>query len=273
MKLLYLVAYDGTMFHGFVGDSRSVLSTILYSFKKVAKEYSDVTYSSRTDPGVSALKNTICIRVPRFVRPEEVNSNLPRYVRIWGVTEVSEDFSARAAVERCYIYFKPYEGEDIELMRHVSKMFIGKHDFSNFMIFDEDQNPVTEIYSIDVDLDNLFVIFRFVGKGFRNKMIRKIVWTLEQVGRGVLSIDEVRDLLELKVRRTVPSAPAEGLVLVDVKYSADLRFSVSLRALSEFVGYLRERLRRMLSLSASYAYMLGKKSSCLLLQYFLNKPL
>ncbi len=273
MKILYLVAYDGSMFQGFVGSECSVLSTILSAFRKVCGEYEDVSYSSRTDPGVSALKNTICLKLPRIVRPEELNSLLPRYVRIWAFSEVPEDFSARSAIERCYIYFKPYEGENIELMSEASKLFLGVHDFSNFIISDEDQDPVTEIYSIDISYENLFLIFRFSGKGFRNKMIRKIVWTLEQVGKGLLSIDIVRDLINLKVRRTVPSAPAEGLVLVDVKYSIDLRFSVSIRALSEFTGYLRERLRRMLSLSASYSYMLGKQSSCLLLQYFLNKPL
>ena len=273
MKLLYFVAYDGTMFHGFVGDESSVLSTILKAFRKVSGTVEDISYSSRTDPGVSALKNTICLRLSRFVYPEEVNSLLPRYLRLWAVSEVPEDFSARSAIERYYIYFKPYEGEDIDSMRSAANLFVGVHDFSNFMIIDEDQSPITEIYSIDVSKEGLFLVFKFRGKGFRNKMIRKIVWALEQVGKGLLSIEEVRDLIELKVRRTVPSAPAEGLVLVDVKYSIDLSPTVSFRALREFVEYLREKLRMVLSLSASYAYMLGKQSSCLLLQYLLNKPL
>ncbi len=273
MKLLYFVAYDGTMFHGFVGDESSVLNTLLRAFKRVSVTVEDVSYSSRTDPGVSALKNTICLRLSRYVSPDEVNSLLPRCLRLWAVAEVPDDFSARSAVERCYIYFKPYEGEDLDLMIDAANLFIGVHDFSNFMIMDEDQSPITEIYSIDISKEGLFIVFKFRGRGFRNKMIRKIVWTLEQVGKGLLSIDEVRDLIELKVRKTVPSAPAEGLVLVDVKYSIDMSPNVSLRAMREFIEYLKERIRTVLSLSASYTYMLGKQSSCLLLQYLLNKPL
>jgi len=273
MKFLYFIAYDGTMFHGFIGEKPSVLSELLNAFKRVSDVVQDISYSSRTDPGVSALKNTICLRLSRPVRPEEVNSLLPRCLRVWAVSEVPDEFSARSAVERSYMYFKPYEGEDVDLMRRAADMFIGVHDFSNFMIMSEDQSPITEIYSIEIHDEGPFLVFKFRGKGFRNKMIRKIVWSLEQVGKGLMSIEELRDLIELKVRRTVPSAPAEGLVLVDVKYSIDLRPTISIRALREFVEYLRERLRVVLSLSASYSYMLGRQSSCLLLQYLFNKPL
>ncbi len=262
VRVAYAVFYDGTKFNGFMGGAGSVYETLVRAFRQVLDlpdaESLDFTCASRTDPGVSALKNVIAVTLPRFVRPEELNSVLPDAVRVWAAAVVPDNFSARSAYARVYVYLKEYEGEDVDLMRKCAKLFEGTHDFSNFQIIDKDASPVTTIYSIEVQHLGNIIMFKFVGQGFRNKMIRKIVWTLVQVGLGRLSIDYVRDLIELKVRRTVPSAPAEGLLLVDVLYRECPNFSISERAVKEVVQYLRERLKILRStvLSLDYAFSL-----------------
>ncbi len=274
MRIAYLVAYDGTMFNGFIGSRNSVFDHVINAFRKVlGTDPKSITFSSRTDPGVSALKNVIAFDTPRIVRPEEVNSNLPKYLRVWAYSIVPDNFSARRAVERVYLYFKIYEGEDIDLIRQASRLFVGIHDFSNFMIIEDNEDTVTEIYSIDIEKEDSFIVFRFSGKGFRNKMIRKIVWTLIMIGKRLIDIDYVKKLVNVEIRKTVPSAPAEGLILVDVRYDLDIEFNVSTRALLEFLEYLKHRYLILSSLLASCTYMIDVVSSRLVRQYFLNKLL
>ncbi len=257
MKLAYLVFYDGTRFRGFVGSVNSVEHYLRKAFATLC--YLDIDEikikcASRTDPGVSAIKNVIALDVPRFVRPEEVNSKLPEGIRVWGVAKVPDSFNPRSAYLRRYIYVKPYEGEDLNLVREASRMFIGKHDFSNFQIVDEELSPETEVYNIDVRIESGLVVYTFEGSGFRNKMIRKIVWALTQVGRGQLSIDTLRKLLNVEIRRTVPSAPAEGLILVDVRYKIDPEFTLSYRALNEIIHYMISRAKTFLALFSALNY-------------------
>jgi len=273
MRLAYLVFYDGTCFRGFTGSNESVEFYLRRAFSSICGlEVSNVKIrcASRTDPGVSAIKNVIALDLPRYVHPEEVNSKLPSSLRLWGVAEVSESFNPRSAYLRRYIYIKPYEGEDLDLVKEATKMFIGKHDFSNFQIVDEEMSPETEIYNIEVQMHGDVIVYVFEGSGFRNKMIRKIVWTLTQVGKGRLSLDTVRKLINVEVRRTVPSAPAEGLVLVDVRYRYEPSFSVSYRAIKEILSYVVDRLKIFRSLSSSFDYI-AKTFSGNLLRIILEK--
>ena len=127
-------------------------------------------------------------------------------------------------------------------MREAAQLFVGFHDFSNFQIIDKKIFPKTIIYNIEVWFENGFIFMKFVGKGFRNKMIRKIVWTLTQVGQGKLDVNYVKKLINVEVRETVPSAPPEGLYLVKVDYGNKIRFKISKRAIEEILTYLKTRL-------------------------------
>ncbi len=257
-RVAYLLMYDGSLFRGFIGCEGSVHDYLVRAFRKVVHvepHELKFTCASRTDPGVSALKNVIAVTVPRVVRPEELNSELPEGLRVWGYAIVPEDFSARSAWCREYIYLKRYEGEDLEKIRTCARLFVGRHNFVNFQLVDKEQSTEATIYDISVTCLGDVLLFRFLGQGFRNKMIRKIVWTLIQVGKERMSIDEVKDLIEVRVRRTVPSAPAEGLILVDVKYSQNIQFQHSTRALLEGLAFLRSRLEILRGLVLSLEYM------------------
>jgi tRNA pseudouridine38-40 synthase len=257
MRFAYLLFYDGTLFRGFTGSEDSVEAHLRRAFAKICKldvNEIKIKCASRTDPGVSAIKNVIAVDLPRHVKPEELNSALPDGIRAWGFAQVPDTFNPRSAYLRKYIYFKPYEGEDIELVRIAAKMFIGTHDFSNFQIMDEEMSPETTIYNIDVQLAGDYIVYVFEGAGFRNKMIRKIVWALTQVGKGTLSLDTLRKLINVEIRQTVPSAPAEGLVLVDVKYRSEPQYTISYKALQEVLSYLTSRSRIFYALYRSLDY-------------------
>lgn len=258
-RVAYLLMYDGSLFRGFIGSEGSVHDHLVQAFRKIVHVNAHelkFTCASRTDPGVSAIKNVIAVTLPRVVRPEELNSELPEGLRVWGYAVVPDDFSARSAYCREYVYLKKYEGEDLERMNACAKLFVGKHNFVNFQIIDKEQPTEAIIYDLSITNLGDVLLFRFSGQGFRNKMIRKIVWTLVQVGKGKMSINEVRDLIEVKIRRTVPSAPAEGLILLDVKYRQNIDFHYSTRALLEGLAFLKKRLDvlRGLVLSLEYAF-------------------
>ncbi len=267
MRLAYLVFYDGTCFRGFVGGPSSVEAHLRRALANLCDLDADevkIRCASRTDPGVTAIGNVIAVDLPRYVRPEEINSKLPECLRVWGVAEVSADFNPRSAYLRRYVYIKPHEGEDVEITREAARLFIGKHDFSNFQIIDEELSPVTEIYNISVELRGNVLLYVFEGSGFRNKMIRKIVWVLTQVGLGKMSLDTLRKLINVEVRKTVPSAPAEGLVLVEVKYRAEPRFTRSYKAINEITRYVVNRMRVFLALYSALSYVMDVFSEHLL---------
>ena len=101
MKKVFLVAYDGTRFEGFIGSKNSVFEYLINAFRKVLNEdIEDISYSSRTDSGVSALKNVICFKTSKSINLGEVNSILPQYLKIWAIADVDDSFSARNAIER-----------------------------------------------------------------------------------------------------------------------------------------------------------------------------
>ncbi|AEA12720.1 Pseudouridylate synthase [Thermoproteus uzoniensis 768-20] len=238
--IAYLVAYDGSLFYGFTGHERSVEPALARALGPLLGR------GSRTDPGVSALGNVV---VARSLKPlGQINAELPRGVWVWGYAEVPEGFNPRRARARTYVYFAPYRGEDLGLVREAASLFVGTHDYRNFAKGVRD--AVTTIYSIEVEDRGAYIEIAFRGKGFRNKMLRKIVWALLAVGRGVLGIDDVRRLLESGGGGPVPSAPAEGLVLLSIDYG--IEFSADRAILTKIYRYFLNKYYIYLSLSRVY---------------------
>lgn len=237
----YLVAYDGALFYGFTGHKNSVEPALAKALGPILGR------GSRTDPGVSALAN---VAVAESLKPiGQINSELPRGVWVWGYAEVPSDFNPRRAKERIYAYFAPYRGEDVGLMRKAAELLVGTHDYRNFAKGVE--KAVTTITSIEVTDRGRYIEILFKGRGFKNKMLRKIAWTLSAVGRGVLTLDDVAGLLSGERKRPVPSAPAEGLVLLWIEYG--INFSTDRSVLSKIYKYFLNRYYIYTSLSIGYA--------------------
>ena len=111
---------------------------------------------------------------------------------------------------------------DLDAMQRASSFFVGKHDFSAFAASrgkGEKENPVKEIWKLEIDSMHNELKFMIEGSGFLYKMVRGIVGALLEVGRGKMNYSSVGEILESRKRtEVVVSAPARGLTLEKVFY-------------------------------------------------------
>jgi tRNA pseudouridine38-40 synthase len=105
-------------------------------------------------------------------------------------------------------------------MRTAATEFIGKKDFRSFIVNSSDiDNTVREIETIDIINDQQFIYFIFLGDGFLYKMIRTIVGTIIDVGRGNLKVDAINQIFIDQDRQSAKdTVPARGLYLDKVFY-------------------------------------------------------
>ncbi|MGC8607452.1 MAG: tRNA pseudouridine synthase A [Vulcanisaeta sp.] len=247
--MAFKVLYDGSLFSGFTGGTNSIEYYLRRAIRYFIKDFG-LSKASRTDPGVSAVGNVISIKYDDGIRlmPGMLNSRLPNGIRVWAWAEVSDDFHARAAVSRTYVYVMPWLYEDVDLMRRATELFVGVHDLSNFQVKDRGVPTTVMISSVNVERLGDYLVFTIVGKGFRNKMIRKIVNAIRMVGISNLTLDELRDLIELKVRRPIPPASPYGLLLLSVSYGAkEPKWILHDDGVSYAINYLVNRWHNSLS--------------------------
>jgi Pseudouridylate synthase len=242
MPFLYRLAYDGTLFYGFTGHPNSLEPALRRAFGEVLGR------GSRTDPGVSAVGNVVL--VPQRLPIGYVNSRLPRGAWAWAVAEVPEGFNPRRARLRRYLYVAPHWGEDLGSMQEAADLLIGTHDYASFIqTRGERGSTVTTVYEIKVEIRGDLVYIHYVGRGFRNKMLRKITWAILAAGRGVLRREDIKELLSRPRPGAVPSAPAEGLVLLDIDYGVE--FQVDKTALRSAYTYFLAKYRQVAANAAA----------------------
>lgn len=241
-----VVEYDGTRYAGFQkqpdqptiqGELEKALSTLLGT--KV-----EVTGAGRTDAGVhawaqvvnfDALSDMICFKM-RW----SANGILPNDIVIKTCEDVDRGFDARRdAKARVYKYFilnrlypsaffAPYSHFlarklNVTAMREAAQCLAGTHDFSAYCATDGSNGNVRTIKSIDIfhedDIAEDMISIYVEGESFLHNMVRIIAGTLLEVGLGNMEPERV-DLVLQSLDRTQagPTAPASGLVLVEVKY-------------------------------------------------------
>lgn len=243
MPYLYRIAYDGRYFYGFTGHPNSLEAKLRTVFGELLGR------GSRTDPGVSAVGNVVMAREKLHLG--YINSRLPHGAWVWGWAEVSEDFNPRKALWRRYLYVAPHWGEDLNAMREAAELFKGTRDFASFIQRrGEGGSTVSTIFDIEIYIDGRLIYIYYTGRGFRNKMIRKITWSILGVGRGVLDLRYVEELLKTPRVGAVPHVPAEGLVLLDIHYGVS--FSIDYGVLRKAYAYFLERWRHLEALAAAY---------------------
>lgn len=244
------IAYDGAEFHGW--QIQPGVPTIQGALNEVASQITQekivVHGASRTDAGVHALGQVGHFRTRSAIPAEEIqralNALLPASIRIMAAEEVGPDFHARwqaqAKTYRYRIYrgavLPPFENRralhysgplDEAAMMAAAREFEGERDFETFAASsgseddDRDRSTVRGIYSSEVSResggDEIAYVVR--GQSFLRYMVRKIVGTLLEVGKGRLAAADIPKLLEARDRsRSGPTVPAEGLYLVSLEY-------------------------------------------------------
>lgn len=243
-RIKFTVAYDGTDFHGW--QVQPGLDTIQGTLEKVFSEIEGsavhVAGSGRTDAGVHALSQTAAVSltnpIPLDNLRRAVNRQLPPSVRVLAVAEAADDFHPRhhavsktyeyrifraevcPPLEWRYVHHYPYP-LNVEAMVTLAPMFEGRHDFAAFAAADdrELESTVRTIFSSRLEIHAERMIYRVSGSGFLKHMVRNIVGTLLEAGKGNLEADGLRAFLEAgSTRRAGPTAPAKGLFLMRVDY-------------------------------------------------------
>ena len=172
-----------------------------------------------------------------------LNSRLPGDIRIQRSLEVPSDFHPRKTAcvktyeyrilnrefelpsERLNSYFFRRE-LDVERMKAACPYFLGEHDFKSFCsIHTQAETTVRTIYSLEVleeelpDLDGRRIRIRVTGNGFLCNMVRILAGTLIQVGLGAYAPEDMEPMLTACDRQAAgPTAPAQGLTLIGMKY-------------------------------------------------------
>jgi tRNA pseudouridine38-40 synthase len=125
----------------------------------------------------------------------------------------------RSALSRSKILHYPYP-LDLDAMEAACRPLVGTHDFTSFQGSPTDtENPVCAVTRLTVDRFGDEVIFEVEANRFLKQMVRNIVGTLLEVGRGKLPAGEIAGILAAKDRtKAGPTAPAHGLYLVRVDY-------------------------------------------------------
>jgi tRNA pseudouridine38-40 synthase len=224
MKIALKLAYLGDCYYGFQRqpDLVTVDSEVRKALKQIGVINGDFCYAGRTDRGVSALGQVIDFWIDEqdayLARPRCVNGRLPRDIWAWAWAVAPIGFSARwNALWREYRYLLWHEGLDVELMRCAAEKMLGSHDFRNFSSSKE--GTIKEIQKLEISQENGLVTFDIRADGFLWNMVRKIVRSLEMIGSGEKDQNWIEELLNPELNYGAPTAPAEGLILMDVGYN------------------------------------------------------
>ncbi|MBU1087003.1 MAG: tRNA pseudouridine(38-40) synthase TruA, partial [Candidatus Omnitrophica bacterium] len=197
--------------------------------------------SGRTDSGVHAKEQVVNFKVsseiPLIKLRKSLNALLPKDIVIKQIKYADLDFhsrfSAKSKIYRYTILNQAYGSAflrkyvfhyslplDIKLMRKEALRLKGKHDFRSFQASDKKpRSSIRTIQKISIKTKNDLIFIDIQADGFLYNMVRNIVGTLIEIGRGKLPKGSMRKLLDVKDRTYAgPTAPALGLCLIKVIY-------------------------------------------------------
>ena len=237
--------YDGTDFHGW--QIQPNLDTIQGQLTQVIQRITEqpvlIHGSGRTDAGAHALAQVCNFKteshIPIANFKKAINSLLPPTIRVTRLDEAPEDFHARldakvkhyryrvlnrnacSPFDYCYVHHYP-RPLDLIHMSQAAEVILGEHDFSSFC--DSDSEAESKIRcvissSFVFDSQRNLIEYNVCANGFLHHMVRNLVGTFLEVGRGKLTREDMGFIIHSKNRSTAgPTAPAKGLFLVSVSY-------------------------------------------------------
>jgi tRNA pseudouridine38-40 synthase len=237
------LAYDGTRFVGWQRQSggesiQGLLEEALGRFEGAAVTAHG---AGRTDAGVHALGQVASARVGCAHEPAAItrglNATLPPDVRVLRVEDADESFHARFSAtgktyryqirntpvaspfDRAFAWHLP-EPLALDAMASAAELLVGKHDFNAFRsIGSETSTTVRTVTRSGWRADAGVLSYEISGDGFLRHMVRTVVGTLVEIGRGWRAADDVKTLLAGGVRAQAgATAPPHGLFLVSVDY-------------------------------------------------------
>ena len=243
------VAYDGSLFHGFQRQpgQRTVQGSLESAIATMAGHPVSVRGAGRTDAGVHALGQVVAFDTDRTIGERGwqlgLNARLPDDVRVHAARSCAVAYNPRFdALAKTYRYvvqlgerknpllrhqvwhLGKYGELDLAAVRDACAPLIGTHDFRAFRAADDKRESTQRtLYSIDLlegfAGDPSLLAFEVRGTAFMKNMVRILVGTLVDVGRGRLCVEDIPNLLgpNAKRERAGITAPASGLCLVCIE--------------------------------------------------------
>jgi tRNA pseudouridine38-40 synthase len=237
------ISYDGVDYSGwqYQPGKRTIQGQLQQALGELTGLYIKVSGASRTDAGVSALAQVANIiidsPIPTANLPKAINDRLRKDIVVTEAVEVAQEFDASvSAVCKCYRY-AIFTGRkrnvlktrncwhrpgklDVAAMDAASKMLIGTYDFKSFAAAaDRRDNSVRTISRCDVIPEEKWVYIELEADRFLYNMVRNIVGTLVEIGRGRWKPEKITEIIEARDRTAAgPIAPPYGLCLMWIKY-------------------------------------------------------
>ncbi|MFM7646200.1 MAG: tRNA pseudouridine(38-40) synthase TruA [Sphingomonadales bacterium] len=234
------VSYRGTNYSGFQSqeNANTIQQEVEQAFRTLQRASVQLTSSSRTDAGVHALQNFFHFDFDAELHSQfiyKINAILPGDIVVKSLRAVDDDAHCRFdAISRTYEYFI-YRGKDpflqdrawyfpytinVEALQQAAQTLREYKDFTSF------SKRNTQVKTFDCAImecgwsqQQNCLVFRVRANRFLRGMVRALVATMLQVGRGSLTIDEFRAIIDAKdCTRASFAAPAHGLFLVEVSY-------------------------------------------------------
>lgn len=254
------LSYDGTDYFGWQvqPDRATIQGELAAAIERVTGERVLPQGSGRTDAGVHARAQVASFvlesPIPAANLQRALNRTLPGAIRVLSTEIAAEDFHARHAARAKTYEYRIFRGEicppwesryawaliwplNVEAMRAAAKSVVGEHDFTSFAASDpdlamrhaaeDDDEPgrrgnVRRIFASQWTETDLLLVYRVRGDGFLHHMVRNLVGTFVDAGRGQRTPEDVVKILEARSRSAAgATAPARGLFLDSVEYSQE----------------------------------------------------
>lgn len=240
------LSFKGTNYHGWQiqPNAPSVQETVEKALSTLLREEISVVGAGRTDTGVHAssyvLHFDVSVKIPDVQKLIfRLNCFLPPYIAFQEIWQVPADKHARfSAISRTYHYYittekDPFQTEtafyyhgklDVLKMNEASKILFEFDDFTSFSRLHTDvKTNLCKIFQAEWFDEGEMLVFKIKADRFLRNMVRAIVGTLLEVGKGKLSLEDFRKIIEKKNRGAAgASAPAHGLFLGDIEYPEEL---------------------------------------------------
>lgn len=243
MHFKLILEYDGTNYHGWQLQKNAVTiqGTLETALSQIFGDPIRVRVAGRTDTGVHALGQVASFKTEKLIDhyrlQRALNGLLPNDIVVKHVEEVTENFNPRFdALSRTYRYqiwnhrwpsaiWARYSWHvslplNVDAMNRAATLFIGDHDFSSFQGSDwVEHSPQRTVLHSVVRTDGEFLVYDVEGRSFLRHMVRNIVGTLVDVGRGAISVEDFATIFAAHDRaRAGVNAPPQGLFLVTITY-------------------------------------------------------
>ncbi len=250
------LAYDGTDFYGWQvqPDRATIQGTLAEAIERISGECVLPQGSGRTDAGVHARGQVASFflraPIPASNLLRALNRKLPEAIRVLSAETIAPDFHARHAAKAKTYEYRIFRGEicppwtgrfawalhwplDLEPLQHAARLVMGTHDFTSFAARDPDLatrqeeesdgeisgGKVRTIFESNWREDGELLMYRVRGDGFLHHMVRNLVGTFVDVGRGQMEPADVTRILAARSRDAAgATAPARGLFLESVEY-------------------------------------------------------